>query len=472
MLKAFVVDDEKLVRKGFISLIDWSSFGIEIVGEAADGKSALAALQTQQIDLLFTDITMPNMSGFELIREVQKLKPRVYTVVLTCHHDFDYLQEAMRLGAIDYFVKTLLDMDNIDVIMNRIVSVITEGRSKYAAVYVDKTSILHSYGAGLYYFPLKAGMQLEASQLLKPGSHGPNLHTEGGGWLLPMKADWNASDWEREWNRAPIAQWLPIYVSDLSLWSSEQDWVYTIPLRLQQIVFYRYAPDTMMGLLKVSGSEIKRLHNFADDQNESLDQHWYQYQWLYLRKEWEKLIELIESAHPAAKQLNRLAENLIEDIEPMMSELPAFQKMKKSVLTNYFWTDWQRWLQDFTQLIWQLTFDRSFSPDVVISLPRAIRYMKQNLGREINQHEVAAYVNMSRSYFSRYFKSLIGEPFGDFLRSLRFAYAIELLEQSELPIYVIAEKSGFLDDKYFSRVFRERTGSLPTEYRSAHNLLN
>lgn len=472
MLKAFVVDDEKLVRKGFISMIDWSSYGIEIVGEAADGKSALAALQTQQIDLLFTDITMPNMSGFELIREVQKLKPRVYTVVLTCHHDFDYLQEAMRLGAIDYFVKTLIDMDNIDSVMNRIVNLIAENRSKDAVSFIDKPSMLLTYGAGLYFFPLKAGIHLEASQVIKPSSHGPMLNTEGGGWLLPIQANWNSSEWEREWNRAPIAHWLPIYVSDLAAWSSEQEWVFTIPLRLQEIVFYRYVPGTMMGLLRVSGSEIKHSQNIPHDQMQSLDQHWHQYQWLYLRKEWEKLLEEIESVRPTAKQLVRLATNLIEDVEPMMSGLPVFKIMKKSVQSNLFWAGWQRWLQDFTQLIWQLTFDRSFSPDVVISLPRAIRYMKQNLGLELNQNEVATYVNMSRSYFSRCFKNLIGESFGDFLRTLRFAYAIELLEQSELPIYVIAEKSGFQDDKYFSRVFRERTGKLPTEYRSANNLLN
>ena len=121
MIRALVVDDEKLVRKGFISVIDWAAFGIVIVGEAADGKTAMEFLAVEEVDLLFTDITMPGMNGFELLKSVHHQFPRMKSVVLTCHHEFDFLQEALRLGAIDYIVKTLLDMENVDDVMNRIV---------------------------------------------------------------------------------------------------------------------------------------------------------------------------------------------------------------------------------------------------------------------------------------------------------------------------------------------------------------
>ncbi|CAI6087048.1 response regulator transcription factor [Cohnella sp. JJ-181] len=472
MLKAFIVDDEKLVRKGFMSMIDWSAYGIEIVGEAADGKSALAALRTQPVDLLFTDITMPNMSGFDLIREVHKLRPRIYTVVLTCHHDFDYLQEAMRLGAIDYFVKTLMDMENMDGVMNRIVNLIAEEKAKHAPAIGEPTPLASAYGAGLYYLPLKAGMQLEPSQLPMPSRRGTPLRTEGGGWLIPVQADGSAAEWESQWNRAPLAHCLPILVTDLAGWDSERDRIHTIPLKLQDIAFYRYVPGTTAGLLRVSGSELKRASGTLSDEGHPLSRHWHEYRWLYLRKEWEKLLEIIESERPPAKTVAGLAADLLADTEPMLSALPAFRIMKDSAPSNGLWADWKRWLQDFTQLTWQLTTDRSFSPDVVISLPRAIRYMRQNLGLELNQHDVASHIHMSRSYFSRYFKQLTGESFGDFLRSLRFTYAIELLERSGLPISVVAERSGFQDDKYFSRLFRERTGKLPSEYRSANQALN
>lgn len=96
MIKAVVVDDERLVRKGFISLIDWSSFGVVIVGEAGDGNAALALLREQETDLLFVDLTMPGMSGFDLIRQVRQRFPAIRCVVLTCHHEFDYVQEALR----------------------------------------------------------------------------------------------------------------------------------------------------------------------------------------------------------------------------------------------------------------------------------------------------------------------------------------------------------------------------------------
>lgn len=121
MIKAVVVDDERLVRKGFISLIDWSSLGVVIVGEAGDGKSALDLLQQQEVDLLFVDLTMPGISGFELIKMVRQRFTGIRCVVLTCHHEFDYVQEAMRLGAVDYIVKTLLEMENADETIRRLV---------------------------------------------------------------------------------------------------------------------------------------------------------------------------------------------------------------------------------------------------------------------------------------------------------------------------------------------------------------
>jgi two-component system response regulator YesN len=91
--------------------------------------------------------------------------------------------------------------------------------------------------------------------------------------------------------------------------------------------------------------------------------------------------------------------------------------------------------------------------------------MKESKGDKINQADVASYVNMSRSYFSQCFAKLAGEAFGVVLRNIRIDKAKSLLLESNLPIYEIASMAGFEDDKYFSKLFRERVGKLPTEYR-------
>ncbi|MNR49106.1 HTH-type transcriptional activator Btr [compost metagenome] len=99
-------------------------------------------------------------------------------------------------------------------------------------------------------------------------------------------------------------------------------------------------------------------------------------------------------------------------------------------------------------------------------LIRAVRYMKQHAGDKINQGDVAAYINMSRGYFSQCFARFAGESFGEVLRGMRLELAKSLLLETNYPVHEIACRSGFEDDRYFSRLFRERVGRLPSDYRA------
>ena len=70
------------------------------------------------------------------------------------------------------------------------------------------------------------------------------------------------------------------------------------------------------------------------------------------------------------------------------------------------------------------------------------------------------HINMSRSYFSQCFTRFAGQSFGEMLRGLRIERAKALLLATDAPVYEIAFSAGFEDDKYFSRVFKERVGPL------------
>ncbi|MBM7565486.1 response regulator transcription factor [Paenibacillus sacheonensis] len=120
MIKTLIVDDEIYVRKGLISVLPWEKFGFKIVGEASGGERALEFLKDNRVDVVFMDLTMPGMSGFELMKETRSGHPGVKTVVLTCHQDFGFIQDAMRLGAIDYIVKTQLEKEKLDDVLERI----------------------------------------------------------------------------------------------------------------------------------------------------------------------------------------------------------------------------------------------------------------------------------------------------------------------------------------------------------------
>jgi YesN/AraC family two-component response regulator len=256
-MKVLVVDDDHLVRKGFISMMPWSKYGLEVVGEAGNGKKALEFLAEHDVDLLITDLAMPAMSGIELMKQVKRTKPDMHMVVLTFHQDFELIQEALRLGALDYMTKIELEHEQLDEVLQRIVQRMREQTA-----------------------PVATRIQLE----------------------------------------------------------------------------------------------------------------------------------------PAAG----------EDEEG----------------------DGQR-----------------YSAEVRASIKKAEELIRAGLQEELHLPDVAHRVNMSRSYFSRCFHDLVGKTFNDYVRELRVERAKSLLKTTSRNIGWIAAQSGYPNEKYFGKVFRELTGALPSEYR-------
>lgn len=66
MYQVLVIDDDKLARKGLISLIPWEKYGMEVAGDVANGALALQFIETHPVDLAVVDLTMPVLSGLEL----------------------------------------------------------------------------------------------------------------------------------------------------------------------------------------------------------------------------------------------------------------------------------------------------------------------------------------------------------------------------------------------------------------------
>jgi two-component system response regulator YesN len=121
LIRVMIVDDDKLARMGFKTMLPWKKHNMEVVGEAANGMKALEILDTLPVDLIFVDLAMPVMPGIDLIRAVRAKYPAVQFVVLTFHEDFKYIQTTMRLGALDYISKIELENADYDAICMRLV---------------------------------------------------------------------------------------------------------------------------------------------------------------------------------------------------------------------------------------------------------------------------------------------------------------------------------------------------------------
>lgn len=104
--RVMIVDDEPIVRSAVAGQIPWEAHGIEIT-TAANAMEALELLKEQPVNLMFVDIRMPVMDGIALLKRVRENWSGIDFIILSGYAEFEYAQQAMRLGAKDYLLKPL-----------------------------------------------------------------------------------------------------------------------------------------------------------------------------------------------------------------------------------------------------------------------------------------------------------------------------------------------------------------------------
>ena len=102
--RIILTDDHDLVRAGLKAMLS-NVEGIQIVGEASNGREAVEICGNLQPDLMLMDVRMPEMDGLAATREIKKRWPRVGVLILTVHENQDYLLEALKAGAAGYVLK-------------------------------------------------------------------------------------------------------------------------------------------------------------------------------------------------------------------------------------------------------------------------------------------------------------------------------------------------------------------------------
>lgn len=120
MIRVLIIDDDRLSLSGIRATLPWEHHQMKIVGEASNGKEGLAFLENHAVDLVMLDLAMPVMDGLTFIQRCREQHPEIQYVVMTFHENFAYIQEALRLGVIDYISKLKLEEEDLDSLMARI----------------------------------------------------------------------------------------------------------------------------------------------------------------------------------------------------------------------------------------------------------------------------------------------------------------------------------------------------------------
>ena len=104
-VKLLLADDHEIVRKGLRSVLE-AQRDCEIVGEAADGRQAVAMAKELGPDIAILDISMPLLNGLEATRQILKMRPQTKVLILTVHESDPLIREVLDAGARGYILKT------------------------------------------------------------------------------------------------------------------------------------------------------------------------------------------------------------------------------------------------------------------------------------------------------------------------------------------------------------------------------
>lgn len=524
MYQIFVVEDELLIRQSIRNVIENMPGPYALCGEASDGEMALAMMQDLMPDILITDIRMPFLDGFGLIKNCKVMMPWLKVVIISGYGDFESAQKAISLGVDQYLLKPIRQADLVKVI-EETASQIEKSKASGGTVLpegMDEEEVLkvlrQHFMRQLLYDEADTAKLLDRMQRLKLDIMRKNYLVAVFSFDSPQtdhqllekivmkvldetqmlmvyfnnadRMTLLAYDNDPETLNERVYQFISILRHEL------QDICPVITTvisnNVQRLGEISDAYRTAYGLMKtVSGIAAGQVINVNDTAQISAQ---------IIRKNtplydvFRKKIEDSDSGQaeaildeisltPMGEQFNsrlmrynalmalmKIAVQMIgrakpeEDERDIEVELSGqFDILKGADSRSGFRKTAKELIEK------ALNARQGVSGEIrnhhVIS--KAESYVKENFcDPNISLISVANHVNMSAAYFSTVFSQTTGRSFINYLTQMRVDKAKELLCSTNLKLSDIALDIGYNEPNYFSHVFRKTTGMTPKEYRN------
>ncbi len=504
--RVLLVDDDMIVRIFLQNMVRWESCGFEVCGVARDGGEAFAQYQNKHPDLILTDISMPQVDGIELIRQLRGHGYEGVIIVLSCHDDFGLVKNAMQAGADDYLLKNHVDENAMETLLSTL-------RAKVEARYLQnqQKQLLQSRAQrGLSSFRhelLKdilsgklSGAAL-AEQLRLAGMEGKYLRLAGG-FIRPIQADaeqialFFSLCTERVQNgqaeTVPLSDDVLAMLIDLTAIPSMQQ-AQHIVTRLQNIVQsiaeqYLNIPIALAASTVCAGTSA-----WGDALRQAWDMLEYSF---YGAGRWQygESPGLSQQSPPTLETFEKGLPQLLEqgDADTLQQQWQAaLEAARQSSLSPGVLLSWLRRCDyaagvsraesEYSSLSLSLDnyagcveaylrrrteLQQSHIPDGVSAPVRqAILYLQSHYQQQIGLEDAANAAGLTAGYLSTRFKKETGTGFAEYLLGIRLAHVKQTLLDTGLTVKTVSEQAGFQDYSYFYRAFRKKVGMTPKEYR-------
>jgi two-component system response regulator YesN len=504
-MKVMICDDEPIERLALRQMLNQHIPGLQVVGEAANGRQAIQLTEQYHPDIITMDIKMPGINGLETIHEIQLRHPHARFILVSAYDTFQYAQEAIKLGVKDYILKP----SKTEVIIESFRKVMQE-IEKERSGRNERLELLEQVAAMT---PL-AEKELVRELLFEGGNIAPmdrelslDKSPRAGYvltiWLKKQLPEHDQSLYEvlKLWGKVcvgpfldgcyPVIVWKP--ADTQTHFASVRSEVHSLAEKIGKVVSEEAFQITVGRIV----SDYKRL---SDSYQESLFARRYLNQQqtigffedcigqthipsVSLNDYTRQMIDKIKEGNETAvfqiyalmvEEIRRQAGNQSTNMRDMLLSVVAIightfheiRMVREPLPWPEEWTAMttrvKDYLRELTRLWAEMNRDRSkLSPAVM-------NYIHDRYTQDIRLEDVAAYVGLSPSYFSRMFKETYGMTFIDALTQIRIEEAKKRLNKGE-SVKEVAYSVGYHDPNYFTRIFKKVTGISPREYREQNN---
>jgi two-component system response regulator YesN len=527
MLQLLIVDDEAIAVEGIKSGVDWESVGVSRLMTAYSAEQAKTIFRSERVDILLCDIEMPQGTGLELLEWVRGHSPRTETIFLTCHADFQYAKQAIKLGSLDYLLKPIPYGDLMEAVRKA-------GRK------IEQDSETNAYSQYGRYWMQHQPLLIERfwHDILKQS--------------IPAKpgAIARAAE-ERNIPYAEEMTFLPVLIPI-------RRWHISISLRDEKIMEYavrKSAEEVIVtqpesGLLVsledgrmlaiISGgtplADVGRLREACERYIRACRDYFYCDVSCYIGDEVQphemaamvqqllrqdadnvaydsRVFGLHEGAAPrvlsplrtpdtglwAAMLTEGAHDKVVAEAERHIAELARVNQLTGESLRPF--------LQDFQQMVHYVLQVKGIQAHLLFSDPesmemyaRAARsaidaqewirrivrksmdfaasvaqttsvvdqtkaYINRHLAEPISREDIAGHVYLNPDYLTRIFKKETGMSISDYLLQQRLHVAAGLLADTDMAVSAIAAKIGYSNFSHFARMFKKIWGLNPVDYR-------
>lgn len=500
MLTILIVDDEKIEREGIKFLLKREEGEFHIL-EASNGVEALAILEKDKVDILFTDVKMPYMSGIELAKEIRKRLHRVEIIICSGYGDFAYAKEAMHYDVMDYVLKPVdpnefhklflqvqkkINLKNEELLENRkqkghlckyfLLNYLYTGNEEF----LQKTDLASpSEHSGLRFYRMilansySNSFELEEDVFLQELTE--NLHRKL--YYLNLNA-YEAVFFvqERYSNYEAVAEQLYQFFQD----KYHTECCFAIS---REITDYQQLPEEFQQLeqligerfyqpkrhIYVNGKEVEAEVITAEKESEvlrSISEDIRYRDITRLRQNFALLeVKYGSSVKFSEVYVKFVFSNILKEIYEMISSSEE-SVLAKEVDRLYQCRTIKEVLQITEKAIEKLEeFAHENESGSRKEVSKVKNYIYYHYGDTLNTEMLAGMVYLSPGYLSSVFKEETGVNLNRFIRDVRMKKAKELLETTNMKIVQVAKEVGFSNNSYFGRSFREYFGCTPESCR-------